>query len=108
MKLHTPTKQQCQHCEHEQAMKDGVEQCEVCGNIIVACEQCHKGACGRCTDGSQFREYKDGTDKVPSTCTFKQRSNAFRSGFTPSCGHKLVKQGEVDDCKRGATCTQIN
>jgi uncharacterized protein YbbK (DUF523 family) len=48
----------------------------------------------------------DGTDKVSSTCTFKQRSNAFRSGFTPSCGHKLVKQGEIEDCKkRGAKCS---
>lgn len=37
MKLPTPIKQQCQHCEHEQKMTDGVEQCGVCGNIIVAC-----------------------------------------------------------------------
>lgn len=59
MKLHTPTKQQCQHCEHEQTMTEAAEQCEVCGNILVACEQCHNGACGRCTDGSQFREYQE-------------------------------------------------
>lgn len=48
----------------------------------------------------------DDTDKAPSTCTFKQKSNAFRSGYTPSCGHKLIKQGEIEDCKqRGAKCS---
>ena len=45
MKLHTPTKQQCQHCDHEQTMTEAAEQCEVCGNVLVACEQCHNGAC---------------------------------------------------------------
>lgn len=64
MKLHALIKQQCPHCEHEQTMTDGVEQCEVCGNIIVACGEYHNGACGRCTDGSQFREYTEVKEAV--------------------------------------------
>ena len=36
MKLSTPIKVQCQHCEHEQTMTEAAEQCDSCGNVLVA------------------------------------------------------------------------